>query len=215
MVKKLSANKRKKRMPVEQRQEVLLNVAAEVFLEKGYNATSLDEIISRAGGSRRNIYTQFGGKEGLFKNLIMEIAEQALQSMRQNLDKERDLCDSLFDFANRLLSALFMPSVLNLTRLALSEGIRFPELSRIYFENGPNSAAENLVLLLEAAKNRGEIMCIDSNIAASQFVGMLRDNIYLQVLLRLRPAPKQGERQILIESAVSIFLNGIRTNSVG
>ena len=96
MEKKLSANRRKKRMPVEQRQEVLLKVAAEVFLEKGYSATSLDEIISRAGGSRRTIYTQFGGKEGLFKTLVMEITAQALEPMRQDLDEKRDLRDSLF-----------------------------------------------------------------------------------------------------------------------
>ncbi|MDR1490835.1 MAG: TetR/AcrR family transcriptional regulator C-terminal domain-containing protein [Desulfovibrio sp.] len=45
--------------------------------------------------------------------------------------------------------------------------------------------------------------------AAGQFVGMLRDNVYLQVLLRLRPAPEQQERENIIESAVEIFLHGI------
>jgi hypothetical protein len=38
---------------------------------------------------------------------------------------------------------------------------------------------------------------------------MLRDNVYLQVLLRLRPAPEQQERENIIESAVEIFLHGI------
>ena len=103
-----------------------------------------------------------------------------------------------------------MPSVLNLSRLALSDGVRFPELSKIYFENGPESAAECLTVLLEAAQKRGEITCLDSKTAASQFLGMLRDNLYLQVLLQLRPAPKQKEREELVTSAVGIFLDGIK-----
>jgi hypothetical protein len=55
------------------------------------------------------------------------------------------------------------------------------------------------------AKEKGEIFCRDSQIAAGQFVGMLRDNVYLQVLPRLRPAPEQQERENIIESAVEIF----------
>ena len=199
----------KKRLSAEQRQEVLLKVAGEVFLEKGYEATSLDDIIGRSGGSRRNIYTQFGGKEGLFKALITEIAGQALASVQQEFDKEGSLRENLRRFADRLLSTLLRPSALNLSMLALADGVRFPELAKVYFEAGPQRAAESLAELFDYATKRGEITCRDNYMAASQFIGMLRDNLYLQVLLRLRPAPEQRERQEIIASAVDIFLYGI------
>jgi AcrR family transcriptional regulator len=200
----------KKRMSSEQRQERLLTVAAEVFLEKGYEATNLDEIISRAGGSRRNIYTQFGGKEGLFKVLVTEIAERALMPMQQQPEHGNTVRESVYRFAEGLLSALFQPSVLDISRLALADGARFPELARVYYAAGPESAVKNLTAMLKTAQERGDISCLDCKTAASQFVGMLRDNVYMEVLLRLRPAPEQEERKKIIESAVEIFINGLQ-----
>jgi len=202
-------SRRKKRLSAEQRQEVLLKVAAEIFLEKKYEATSLDDIISRAGGSRRNIYTQFGGKEGLFKALVTQITDQALTPMRQAQDSEGDFRQSLRDHADTVLSALFMPPVLDLYRLVFAEGIRFPELAEHYYEAGPGRASKSLTQLFERAQKQGEISCKDCELAASQFIGMMRDNIYLQVLLRLRPAPDQEEMDDMIENALDIFLYGI------
>jgi AcrR family transcriptional regulator len=49
-----------------QRCEGILRTAADLFLEKGYEKTGVDEIIQRAGGSKTHIYREFGGKEGYF-----------------------------------------------------------------------------------------------------------------------------------------------------
>jgi AcrR family transcriptional regulator len=209
MMEKTADNKGKKRMSAEQREKVLRKAAVDVFLEKGYGATNLDEIMGRAGGSRRSIYTLFGGKEGLFKALVTEIADLALAPLWQDFAVEGSLRDNVRNFADRLLSALLSPSALDVSRLALADGVHFPELAKVYFEAGPRRAAESLAKLLDLAQNRGEISCRDSQTAAGQFVGMLRDNVYLQVLLRLRPAPEQQEKENIIESAVEIFLHGI------
>lgn len=45
----------------------LLISATELFLERGYDAVSLDDIVQHAGGSKASIYKYFGNKEGLFK----------------------------------------------------------------------------------------------------------------------------------------------------
>ena len=41
--------------------------ATELFLEKGYDAVSLDDIVNHAGGSKASLYKYFGNKDGLFK----------------------------------------------------------------------------------------------------------------------------------------------------
>ncbi|MHA6687547.1 TetR/AcrR family transcriptional regulator C-terminal domain-containing protein [Mesorhizobium sp. A556] len=46
---------------------------------------------------------------------------------------------------------------------------------------------------------------------ADQFVGMIRDNLHLQVVLGLRPPPSAEEAREAVESAVAIFLNGVRS----
>ena len=58
---------RSKRPPREGRRSAILEAAAQVFFEQqGYAATSIDAIIERIGGSKRNIYSEFGSKEGVF-----------------------------------------------------------------------------------------------------------------------------------------------------
>lgn len=50
----------------EERRLALLLCATDLFLERGYDAVSLDDIVNHAGGSKASIYKYFGNKEGLF-----------------------------------------------------------------------------------------------------------------------------------------------------
>lgn len=48
-----------------QRRQAILSAATDLFMEHGFEGTSLDMVIERAGGSRRSIYQYFDNKEGL------------------------------------------------------------------------------------------------------------------------------------------------------
>ncbi len=61
---------RRVRMTGRQRREQLLDVGRELFAEKGYEATSIEEIASRAGVSKPVVYEHFGGKEGLYAVVV-------------------------------------------------------------------------------------------------------------------------------------------------
>ncbi|HVD28025.1 MAG TPA: helix-turn-helix domain-containing protein, partial [Mycobacteriales bacterium] len=52
-------------MSGKERREQLLDVGRSLFAEKGFEATSTEEIASRAGVSKPIVYEHFGGKEGL------------------------------------------------------------------------------------------------------------------------------------------------------
>jgi len=53
-----------------ERREQLLVVGRSLFAEKGYDATSIEEIASRAGVSKPVVYEHFGGKEGLYAVVV-------------------------------------------------------------------------------------------------------------------------------------------------
>ena len=55
-----------------QRRERIVRMAATLFLKKGYDNVSIDEIISVVGGSKATIYAWFGGKEGLFEAVVRQ-----------------------------------------------------------------------------------------------------------------------------------------------
>jgi AcrR family transcriptional regulator len=54
----------------ELRRAAFLKAARDVFLEYGYEAANMAEIVKRAGGSLSTLYAQFGGKKGLFEAMI-------------------------------------------------------------------------------------------------------------------------------------------------
>jgi len=68
-------------------QAVLEEAATELFLEQGYQATSIDEIASRAGVSRATFFNYFGGKADV---LLVEI-DRALESFGQAIDSSGDV----------------------------------------------------------------------------------------------------------------------------
>ncbi|MBR0821470.1 TetR/AcrR family transcriptional regulator C-terminal domain-containing protein [Bradyrhizobium liaoningense] len=96
--------------------------------------------------------------------------------------------------------------------LAIEAGItllRIPKLAKAFYDKGPGRASDRLAEVLEKAKARGEIQIGDCHAAADHFVGMLRDNLHLRVILGLRPPPSAAEAEAVVASTVNIFLYGI------
>ncbi|MEI9431985.1 TetR/AcrR family transcriptional regulator [Mesorhizobium sp. Cs1299R1N3] len=192
------------------RREALLQAAAEVFFEQGYAATSIDAIIERVGGSKRNIYNEFGNKEGLFSAIIVESADKVLSTLAIEEIAGHDLRETLTAFGQQLLDAYMSPTLLGIYRIAGAEANRFPDLVKSFYEQGPGRATSRLAEVLEVAKERGEIQGGDCLGLAGHFVAMMRGNLHLQVILGLRPPPSREEAKAAVSSAVEVFLNGIR-----
>ena len=66
-----------------EKQTNILHAAAEMFLERGFDAVSLDDILSRTGGSKTTLYSYYGGKEGLFAAIVRKKCEDKLAPMRE------------------------------------------------------------------------------------------------------------------------------------
>jgi AcrR family transcriptional regulator len=192
------------------RRQALLQAAADVFFEQGYVATSIDAIIERAGGSKRNIYSVFGSKQGLFAAIVRENSDSALSTLAADDVEGLDLAETLAAFGRHLLDVYMSPTVVGIYRIAVTEAHRFPELVKSFYEQGPGRTTSRLAEVLERAMQRGEIRNGDCERLADHFVGMIRDNLHLQVVLGLRPAPSQEEVCAAVGSAVEVFLEGVR-----
>ena len=58
------------RLSAVERRSQLVEIGRTVFAEKGYDATSVEEIAERAGISKPVVYEHFGGKEGLYAVIV-------------------------------------------------------------------------------------------------------------------------------------------------
>ncbi|WP_416292116.1 TetR/AcrR family transcriptional regulator [Paenibacillus illinoisensis] len=62
----------KKQLQTEQTKKKLADASRALFVQKGYKATSIEDIVAATGSSKGNIYYHFKSKEGLFLYLIDE-----------------------------------------------------------------------------------------------------------------------------------------------
>ena len=64
------------RLPAEQRRSQLLLVAVEVFGERGFHATSMDEVAEAAGVTKPVLYQHFPSKRALYRELLDDVDAQ-------------------------------------------------------------------------------------------------------------------------------------------
>jgi len=69
------------RMTGRERREQLLDVGRTLFAERGFEATSIEEIAARAGVSKPVVYEHFGGKEGLYAVVVDREMSDLLQRL--------------------------------------------------------------------------------------------------------------------------------------
>lgn len=200
---------RRKRRAGDELRAAILRAASEVFLKAGYQGASLEAVIARVGGSKRAIYSHFGSKKALFAALVREASNRAVEPLAADDAETQDLEDMLQAFGMQVTRVLMSPTTMALYRVVMAESARFPDVAREFFDNGPGRASASLARALSRLKRAGRIDVDDSRRAAERFIGMLRDDLHLRVVLGLRPPPTERELKRSVRQAVSIFLGGV------
>src|SRR5436190_6621769 len=117
----------------------ILDAAQKVFLERGYQSASLDEIAVVAPASKPTIYAHFPGKEALFEAVVARVVK-GLTNFEGFEPKGRTVQDKLASLGVELVDR-FMEETLGITRTTIAEADRFPALSRHVHEAGRDQAA--------------------------------------------------------------------------
>lgn len=154
---------------------VIREAAAALFLERGYQSTSMDDIAAAARVSKQTIYTHFTDKQELFADLVLGNAERVdafLGTMADTL-RGTDVEAGLRRFARLYVHFVIRPEVLRLRRLVVGEAGRFPELARTYYERVPGRVYSTLAQLLQELAGRGELTIDDPDLAAQHFIWLV------------------------------------------
>jgi AcrR family transcriptional regulator len=84
----VSREKRRARMTGQERREQLIDVGRSIFSQKGFQATSIEEIAQRAKITKPLVYEHFGGKEGLYAVVVDREVKNLLDRITDGLDAE-------------------------------------------------------------------------------------------------------------------------------
>jgi AcrR family transcriptional regulator len=140
----------------------ILKAALECFAESGFAATRLDEIAARAGVTKGTLYLYFQSKEDIFKSVVREeIVKNIARVEEIAADSSHSSTETLKQMFSFWAQIFLTTQIGALPKLILSEGRKFPEISRFYMEEVIQRAFRILGGVLQRGIDRGEFRVVD------------------------------------------------------
>jgi AcrR family transcriptional regulator len=198
-----------KRSRGEVRNGKLQKVAADLFLKRGYEGVTIDKIVELAGGSKSTVYSEFGGKCGLFVSSIENLCRESNEPLA-NIDYTGlNLEESLKKLSFHILKLITAKRSVDLHRLAIGEAANCPEVGEAWYTYGPARTASFIRSLLE--RRRGELRV--TTIPIEQMAVILHDSLTGDVLYRLLAGVGRQENDTELErlacAAVDLILGNL------
>lgn len=196
----------------EQRRRAFLDAAADVFLEQGYEAASVNEVVRRAGGSLATLYSQFGNKDGLFWAMVEEATLNFSTALRQQAQENRPLEEGLQAIGENYLELMLRPRSLALFRIMIGEAHKFPEMARRFFMLGPDQVRETVAHYLAArAEIEGlELNKFDPDLDGALFCEMIRARNHYRAMCDENFTLSEDGIRRHVRAVVHRFLDGLR-----
>ncbi|OIQ82488.1 HTH-type transcriptional repressor ComR [mine drainage metagenome] len=194
------------------RRQAMLEAAAALFTEQGYERTSLSDILECSKGSRSTLYAQFGGKEGLLKALIQQMSQNFWQALGQSPAPQPLDEAALVDLGCQLLRAALDPRALAVLRLIQSVGPRSPEIADYFHSIGPRAVEEHIARLFRQGwadlALPAACQATPRDLAACYLWAVMGDT-HIRAMAGLPPPWDAEKMRRLVAVRVRFFLHGM------
>jgi AcrR family transcriptional regulator len=188
----------------------ILEAATTVFLRDGYLGAGMNEIASLANVSKQTVYTQFTSKEALFIEIVSGLTNagsDAVHNLLPDFAPDGDLQAYLEAYANRQLTIVLTPKLMQLRRVVIGEAGRFPELGKALYEAGPKRAMAAMAAMFQNLADRGLLRIEDAEAAAAHFNWLVMSQPLNQaMLLGDAGIPKPAALRRFAAAGVRVFL---------
>jgi TetR/AcrR family transcriptional repressor of mexJK operon len=193
----------------EDRRGELLDAALDLFLEHGFELTTIEMIAARINMTKRTVYARYPDKASLFGAAVQRAIERQIvpQNVLEDFD-EGDLAETLASIARLRIGQVMTPNGLRLQRIINTESYRFPEIFTANLEQSARPVIDFVAGLLDRAITAGQISPTDSRLAASAFMSMVvGGQVRAIVSGRL---PTEAEMDLRVDFTVRLLLDGLR-----
>lgn len=186
--------------------QTIANAASELFVELGFQATTMDKVAQRAKVSKLSIYRHFENKEALFSAAIAAHCHQfAPLALIEGIDGSA--ADQLMLVGRSLLRTLLSPDVRSVEAMLMADQTNQKSLSKLHYEAGPAYVIAQIEALLRQLHAKAALKVPDPHQSARLFAALLKGS---DLLLRARfdegIAGDDHEIDAYCRSAVAMFI---------
>lgn len=205
------------REPVRRRKEArpaeLLAAALDVFAEKGFSATRLEDIAARAGVSKGTVYLYFDGKEALFKAAVETAITPVLEAAEAVANEtDKPAAELLRTFVFGWWERIGTSSLGAVPKLLVAESGNFPEVARWFHDEFISRALRAMARVIQVGIDRGEFRSIDPLLAAR----IVFSPIFSIIVWRRAfadCAPDLPDPGLFLDRAVALLSDGLATQA--
>jgi len=192
----------------ESKRQAIIQAAAEVFREVGFERASMSDIRERIGGSKATLYNYFPSKEKLFFEVMHQAKELELEAITEELNADaEDLKRELVRFGQKFMAVLYSADAIAVRRLAIAES-RHSDIGRLSFEQATVPIEKLVAEFLRKVMKRGVLRTADPKIAAIHLLSLLESELLQRVLLGVIHTVKLESLSGAVRRAVEVFLGG-------
>jgi len=153
--------RRKEARPAE-----LISAALDLFVEKGFAATRLEDVAARAGVSKGTLYLYFPSKEELFKAVVRGGIVPAIERAEKlSADHRGSASDLLRDMLSGWWSSVGNTRLGGIPKLMIAESGNFPDLAQFYYEEVISRGHRLVAAAIQRGIDCGEFMPVDVDYA--------------------------------------------------
>lgn len=189
--------------------EQLTAAALDLFLERGFAGTRMEDVARQAGVSKGAIYLYFPTKEALFHAVVLEgvvaRVEEAEAAVAAHQGSTRELLDRLM---HGVLLDFWGSSSSGIPKLIIAEARAFPELARDYYEAVNLRTRELMERILQRAVDEGEFRDMDIHNTARAILAMLEHQPILYHSLGVHD-PQPMEPRPFVDATLDLVTNGL------
>ena len=190
----------------EAKRQAIVDVAADVFREVGFERASMSEICRRVGGSKATIYNYFSSKELLFFEVMHQANQVEFATIHEALDHAADdIAEALRNFGEGLLTFVYSPNVMAVRRLVLTN-FGNCELGRTCYELGPKRSMREITDFLRSAVEKGKLRLCDPGVATLHLRGLLESEVLDSFIFQIEIANTPERIKGVVERAIAVFM---------
>jgi TetR/AcrR family transcriptional regulator, mexJK operon transcriptional repressor len=191
--------------------EQILLAAEALFLEQGYGATTIEQVASQIGATKRTVYVRFTDKAGLFHAVVKRVLDARRPDLR-TIGTDRSVDERLIDIGVRVLAYGLDPDVVRLFRVVTAEAYRFPELNRMIEEQAAHGIGWAVGQILREEIRLGRLLLDDVDLATKLLLSLIIGAPTKEAGRGVAPLTP-AERLYWVKGAVALFLDGARSQA--
>ncbi|NBB96696.1 MAG: TetR family transcriptional regulator [Alphaproteobacteria bacterium] len=184
----------------------VLDGARAVFVARGYERASMDEIARAANVSKATVYSYFADKRELFTAMyraeMLRLADSVVELTDFDIPPER----AMYVAGQKMLEYLTSDFALAMYRICVAETPRFPEIGVAFYEGGPELGRARFGAYLREADARGLLRVEDIDLAADQFFQLCQTTVCDRMICGVQDTFGQAEIARVLDGAVATFM---------